>query len=65
MVTSRRSVLELIFFNFFTNILETQSRCVFMKFADATTLGVIVNTEKNNNIIQEALDELEGWSNRG
>lgn len=35
-----------------------------MKSADDKKQGALINTEENQNIIQEELDDLEDWSNR-
>ncbi|CAM5079111.1 unnamed protein product [Eretmochelys imbricata] len=57
------SVLGPILFNLFITDLGTKSRNVLIKFADDTKLGGIANTEKDQDIIQEALDDLVNWSN--
>lgn len=49
--------------NVFIGDLGTKSSYVRMKSADDTKLGAAINTEKQQNIIQEELDDLEDWIN--
>ncbi|CAM4664948.1 unnamed protein product [Caretta caretta] len=56
-------VLGPILFNLFITDLGTKSGSVLIKFADDTKLGGIANLEKDWEIIQEDLDDLENWSN--
>ncbi|CAM5151441.1 unnamed protein product [Natator depressus] len=57
------SVLGPILFNLFITDLGTKSGSVLIKFADDTKLGGIANLEKDQDIIQEDLDDLVNWSN--
>ncbi|CAM5155546.1 unnamed protein product [Natator depressus] len=57
------SVLGPILFNLFITDLSTKSGSVLIKFADDTKLGGIANLEKDQDIIQEDLDDLVNWSN--
>ncbi|CAM5111341.1 unnamed protein product [Natator depressus] len=57
------SVLGPILFNLFITDLGTKSGSVLIKFADDTKLGGIANLERDQNIIQEDLDDLVNWSN--
>ncbi|CAM4578876.1 unnamed protein product [Caretta caretta] len=57
------SVLGPILFNLFLTDLGTKSGSVLIKFADDTKLGGIANLEKDQDIIQEDLDDLVNWSN--
>ncbi|CAM4552508.1 unnamed protein product [Caretta caretta] len=57
------SVLGPILFNLFITDLGTKGRNVLIKFADDTKLGGIANTEKDQDIIQEDLEDLVNWSN--
>ncbi|CAM4404156.1 unnamed protein product [Caretta caretta] len=58
------SVLGPILFHLFINDLGTKSGSVLMKSADDTKLGGIANLERDQDIIQEDLDDLVNWSNR-
>ncbi|CAM5119835.1 unnamed protein product [Natator depressus] len=57
------SVLGPILFNLFITDLGTKCGNVLIKFADDMKLGGIANTERDRDIIQEALDDLVNWSN--
>ncbi|CAM5130663.1 unnamed protein product [Natator depressus] len=57
------SVLGPILVNLFITDLGTKSGSVLIKFADDTKLGSIANSEKDQEIIQEDLDDLVNWSN--
>ncbi|CAM4653200.1 unnamed protein product [Caretta caretta] len=57
------SVLGPTLFNLFIADLGTKSRNVLIKFVDDTKLGGIANTEKDQDIIQEDLEDLVNWSN--
>ncbi|CAM5138517.1 unnamed protein product [Natator depressus] len=57
------SVLGPILFNLFITDLGTKSGSVLIKFVDDTKLGHIANSEKEQDIIQEDLDDLVTWSN--
>ncbi|CAM4679958.1 unnamed protein product [Caretta caretta] len=57
------SLLGPILFNLFITDLGTKSGGVLIKFADDTKLGGIANLEKDQEIIQEDLDDLVNWSN--
>ncbi|CAM5073177.1 unnamed protein product [Natator depressus] len=57
------SVLGPILFNLFITDLGTKSGSVLIKFADDTKLGGTANLEKDQDIIQEDLDDLVNWSN--
>ncbi|CAM4522288.1 unnamed protein product [Lepidochelys olivacea] len=57
------SVLGPILFNLFITDLGTKSGSVLIKFADDTKLGGIANLDKDQDIIQENLDDLVNWSN--
>ncbi|CAM5166280.1 unnamed protein product [Natator depressus] len=57
------SVLGPILFNLFITDLSTKSGSVLIKSADDTKLGGIANLEKDQDIIQEDLDDLVNWSN--
>ncbi|CAM5110844.1 unnamed protein product, partial [Natator depressus] len=57
------SVLGPILFHLFITDLGTKSGNVLIKFADATKLGGIANTKKDQDIIQEDLDDLVNWNN--
>ncbi|CAM4707266.1 unnamed protein product [Lepidochelys kempii] len=58
------SVLGPILFNLFITDLGPKSGRVLIKFADDTKLGGIANLEKDQEIIQEDLDDLVNWSYR-
>ncbi|CAM4684360.1 unnamed protein product, partial [Lepidochelys kempii] len=57
------SVLGSILFKLFITDLGTKSGNVLIKFADDMKLGGIADTEKDQDIIQEDLDDLVNWSN--
>ncbi|CAM4563975.1 unnamed protein product [Caretta caretta] len=57
------SVLGPILFNLFITDLSTKSGSVLVKFADDTKLGGIANLEKDQDILQEDLDDLVNWNN--
>ncbi|CAM5121275.1 unnamed protein product [Eretmochelys imbricata] len=57
------SVLGPILFNLFITDLGTKSGSVLIKSADDTKLGGIANLEKDQDIIQEDVDDLVNWSN--
>ncbi|CAM5116524.1 unnamed protein product [Natator depressus] len=56
------SVLGPILFNLFITDLGTKNWNVLIKFVDDTKLGGIANAEKDQDIIQEDLDDLVNWS---
>ncbi|CAM5166439.1 unnamed protein product [Eretmochelys imbricata] len=57
------SVLGPILFNLFITDLGTKSGSVLIKFVDDTKLGGIANTERDQDIKLEDLDDLVNWSN--
>lgn len=50
--------------NVFIGDLGPKNSSVLMKSTDDKKQGAVINTEENQNIIQEELDDLEDWSNR-
>lgn len=57
-----RSILVLISYNIFMNDLATKCNSVLMKFIDDRKVGA--NTEEDQSIRKEELNDLEEWSIR-
>ena len=56
------SVLGLVLFNIFINILDDSIMGILIKFADDTKLGGVANAPEEKSTIQGDLDRLENWA---